>query len=78
MKICHVAFEKCQRIERKHDAKTESSIGWILLKNMNAPRRKAPFDQQRKQQAGRPGANDVDSHGKLTTKVAKSMKLSNP
>jgi len=45
---------------------------------MNAPRRKASLDQQRKQQAGRPGANDVDSHGKLTTKVAKSTKLSNP
>ena len=78
MKICHVAFEKCQRIERKHDAKTESGVGRILFEDANVPRRKASLDQQRKQQAGRPGANDVDSHGKLTTKVAKSTKLSNP
>ena len=62
MKICHVAFEKRERVQGKHHAETESGVGRILFEDANVPRRKASLDQQRKQQAGRPGANDVDIH----------------
>ena len=78
MKILHIALEKRERVQRKYHAETIGGVRRILLKNMNAPRRKAAFDEQRKQKAGRTGANDMDSHGKLTTKVTKSTKLSNP
>jgi hypothetical protein len=33
-----------------------------LLEDVNLPRRKAPLDEQREQEAGRPGTNDVYTH----------------
>ena len=65
VKIRYVTFEKCQGIEGKHHAKTESGVGRILLEDLNAPIRMAALDQERKQKTGRAGADDVNKHRKI-------------
>jgi hypothetical protein len=63
--IRHVAFEKRERALGKHHAEAESSVGRILLKNLDAPGGIASLDQQRKQETGRAGADDVNTHSKI-------------
>ena len=62
MKIRHVALEKLKRAPGEHHAETESRVGRILLVDPDAPIREAPLDQQREQQAGRAGADDINLH----------------
>jgi hypothetical protein len=63
--IRHVAFEKRERALGKYHAEAESSVGRILLKNLDAPGGIASLDQQRKQETGRAGADDVNKHSKI-------------
>jgi hypothetical protein len=44
----HVALEKRQSIERKHDSEAKRGVGRILLDDVDTPRREASLDEQRK------------------------------
>src|SRR3970040_1518802 len=63
VKIRHVALDKLKRAPREHHAETVGGVGRILLADSDAPMRKAPLNQQRKQQAGRAGADNGNFHG---------------
>jgi len=62
VEIRHIALEKRESIERKHHAEAEGGVGRILFEDFDTPRRETSLDEQRKQKAGRTGADNIDFH----------------
>src|ERR1044071_5319509 len=73
MEVRHISFEKCQCVQRKNDSEAVGRVRRILLEDVNLPIAKAALDQQREEQPGRPGSDNVNQHRSTISKSTLSI-----
>jgi len=73
MEVRHISFEKCQCVQRKNYSEAIGRVRRILLEDVNSPIAKAALDQQREEQPGRPGSDNVNQHRSTISKLTRSI-----